>query len=214
MSTKRIVILISGSGSNLQALIDACAAGEIQGLIVAVISNRPEVYGLERAHLAGIETQALDHKNFADRAEFDQALMQLIDSYQPDVVVLAGFMRILTADFVQHYAGKMLNIHPSLLPAYKGVHTHQRALDDQASVHGTSVHFVTAELDAGAVILQAEVPVLAADTAETLAARVLIEEHKIYPKALGWFCAERLTCKNGYAWLDGQPLLEPLKLKA
>lgn len=214
MSTKRIVVLISGSGSNLQALINACAASEIQGSIVAVISNRPEVYGLERARLAGIEAQTLDHKNFTDRADFDQALIKLIDSYQPDVVVLAGFMRILTADFVQHYADKMLNIHPSLLPAYKGVHTHQRALDDQASVHGASVHFVTAELDAGAVILQAEVPVLEGDTTETLAARVLVEEHKIYPKALAWFCAERLSYKDGYAWLDGQPLLEPLKLKA
>jgi len=214
MSTKRIVVLISGSGSNLQALIDACTAGAIQGSIVAAISNRPQVYGLERARLAGIETQTLDHKNFADRAEFDQALMELIDSYQPDAVVLAGFMRILTANFVQHYSGKMLNIHPSLLPAYKGVHTHQRALDDQVKLHGATVHFVTAELDAGAVILQAEVPVLEGDTAEILAARVLIEEHKIYPQVLGWFCAERLSCKDGYAWLDGQRLLEPLKLKA
>lgn len=214
MSTKRIVVLISGSGSNLQALIDACTAGAIQGSIVAAISNRPQVYGLERARLAGIETQTLDHKNFADRAEFDQALMELIDSYQPDAVVLAGFMRILTANFVQHYSGKMLNIHPSLLPAYKGVHTHQRALDDQVKLHGATVHFVTAELDAGAVILQAEVPVLEGDTAEILAARVLIEEHKIYPQVLGWFCAERLTFQDGHAWLDGQRLLAPLKQQA
>lgn len=214
MSTKRIVVLVSGSGSNLQALINACATGEIQGSIVAVISNRPEVYGLERARLAGLETQTLDHKNFADRASFDQALMELIDSFQPDLIVLAGFMRILTEDFIQHYAGWMLNIHPSLLPAYKGLHTHQRALDDQAQVHGASVHFVTAELDAGAVILQAEVPVLRDDTAETLAARVLVEEHKIYSQVVAWFCAERLAFKNGYAWLDDQCLLEPLKLRA
>lgn len=214
MSTKRIVVLISGSGSNLQALIDACASHEIQGSIVAVISNRPEVYGLERARLAGITTQTLDHKNFADRVSFDQALMKLIDSYQPDLVVLAGFMRILTAAFVEHYSGRMLNIHPSLLPAYKGVHTHQRALEDGAQQHGASVHFVTAELDAGAVILQAAVPVLADDTAETLAARVLIEEHKIYPQVVSWFCTERLSLKAGFAWLDGQCLVEPLQLSA
>lgn len=212
MSTKRIVVLVSGSGSNLQALISACSAGEIAGSIVAVISNRPNVYGLERARLAGIETQTLDHKNFAERAAFDQALMELIDSFQPDLVVLAGFMRILTTEFVQHYTGRMLNIHPSLLPAYKGVHTHQRALDDQVQVHGASVHFVTAELDAGAVILQAEVPVLVDDSAETLAARVLVEEHKIYPQVVNWFCAERLTLKDGYAYLDGECLHEPVKL--
>lgn len=211
MSTKRIVVLISGSGSNLQALIDACAARIIQGSIVAVISNRPEVYGLERARLAGIETQTLDNKNFADRAEFDHALMQLIDGFEPDLVVLAGFMRILTPEFVQHYSGRMLNIHPSLLPAYKGVHTHQRALDDHAPVHGASVHFVTAELDAGAVILQASVPVLSDDTAESLAARVLVQEHKIYPEVVEWFCAERLSYQNGYAYLDSERLLKPLQ---
>lgn len=214
MSTKRIVVLISGSGSNLQALINACATHEIAGSIVAVISNRPEVYGLERARLAGIETQVLDHKNFVDRTSFDQALMQLIDSYQPDLVVLAGFMRILTAEFVEHYSGRMLNIHPSLLPAYKGVHTHQRALDDGAKQHGASVHFVTAELDAGAVILQAAVPVLAGDTAESLAARVLVEEHKIYPTVVNWFCAGRLTYEDSYAWLDGQCLDKPLQQTA
>lgn len=214
MSTKRIVVLISGSGSNLQAIINACTSKEIQGSIVAVISNRPEVYGLTRARLAGIETQTLDHKNFADRLSFDQALIELIDTYQPDLVVLAGFMRILTAKFVEHYSGRMLNIHPSLLPAYKGVHTHQRALDDGAKQHGASVHFVTAELDAGAVILQAAVPVLADDTAETLAARVLIEEHKIYPQVVSWFCTERLSLKDGFAWLDGQCLSKPLQLNA
>lgn len=214
MSTKRIVALISGSGSNLQALINACIAGEIQGSIVAVISNRPAVYGLERARMAGIEMQTLDHKNFVERAEFDQALMTLIDSYQPNLVVLAGFMRILTTEFVEHYSGRMLNIHPSLLPAYKGVHTHQRALADHAKVHGASVHFVTAELDDGAVVLQAELPILAEDTAETLAARVLVEEHKIYPKVVAWFCAERLSFNEGFAWLDGQRLLEPLKQQA
>ncbi|TXH59462.1 MAG: phosphoribosylglycinamide formyltransferase [Thiothrix sp.] len=213
MSTKRIVVLISGSGSNLQAIINACAANEIQGSIVAVISNRPEVYGLERARLAGIATQTLDHKNFADRESFDQALMELIDSYQPDLVVLAGFMRILTAAFVEHYLGRMLNIHPSLLPAYKGVHTHQRALEEGAQQHGASVHFVTAELDAGAVILQAAVPVFTDDTAETLAARVLVEEHKIYPQVVAWFCAGRLVYQDGAAYLDGQRLLEPLKLQ-
>lgn len=213
MSTKRIVVLISGSGSNLQAIINACAANEIQGSIVAVISNRPEVYGLERARLAGIATQTLDHKNFADRESFDQALMELIDSYQPDLVVLAGFMRILTAAFVEHYLGRMLNIHPSLLPAYKGVHTHQCALEEGAQQHGASVHFVTAELDAGAVILQAAVPVFTDDTAETLAARVLVEEHKIYPQVVAWFCTGRLGYQDGAAYLDGQRLLEPLKLQ-
>jgi phosphoribosylglycinamide formyltransferase-1 len=163
--------------------------------------------------LAGIVTQTLDHKNFADRESFDQALMELIDSYQPDLVVLAGFMRILTAAFVEYYLGRMLNIHPSLLPAYKGVHTHQRALEEGAQQHGASVHFVTAELDAGAVILQAAVPVFTDDTAETLAARVLVEEHKIYPQVVAWFCTGRLDYQDGAAYLDGQRLLEPLRLQ-
>lgn len=214
MSTRRIVVLISGNGSNLQALISACVDGSIKGSIVAVISNRPDVYGLKRAQAAGIATRVLDHKSFAERSVFDQALLELIDSFQPDLVVLAGFMRILTASFVQHYAGRMLNIHPSLLPAYKGVNTHQRVLDDHAQLHGASVHFVTFELDAGAVILQAEVPVLATDTAETLAARVLQVEHKIYPQVVAWFCADRLSLKENEVWLDGQRLSEPLKLNA
>ncbi len=197
-SLKRIVVLISGGGSNLQAIIDGCANGAIHGRIVGVISNRPGVFGLERAQQAAIPTQVIDHHAYADRAAFDTALLAAIDKIgtnntrPPDLVVLAGFMRILTEDFVRHYHGRMLNIHPSLLPNYKGTHTHQRALADQATEHGVSVHFVTPELDGGPVIQQARVPVLRDDSVETLAARVLVEEHRLYPQVIDWFCRDQL----------------------
>lgn len=199
-----IVVLISGSGSNLQALIDACANGTINGRIAAVISNRPGVKGLERAANAGIEAITLDHKQFDGREAFDAALAECIDQFQPDLVVLAGFMRILTPDFTQHYLGKMLNIHPSLLPKYPGLHTHQRALDAGDSEHGVTVHFVTAELDGGPAVIQAKVPVLPSDDAASLAGRVLEQEHIIYPQAVAWFTQGRLQLTDNRALLDGK----------
>lgn len=184
MKKARLVILISGRGSNMQSIIRAIEADELSAEITAVISNRPDAAGLESAANAGIATQLLDHKQYESREAFDIELARVIDSYQPDFVILAGFMRILTADFVEHFAGKLINIHPSLLPKFKGLHTHQRAIEAGEKEHGASVHFVTAELDDGPVILQAKVPVMADDTADTLAARVLIEEHKLYPDAI------------------------------
>lgn len=205
-SRQRIVVLISGSGTNLQALIDAVSAGQIPADIVAVISNRPGVGGLERAANAGITTQVLDHKAFADRHAFDTALAVEIDQWQPDLVVLAGFMRILTPEFTRRYAGKMLNIHPSLLPAYQGLATHQRALDAGEKVHGVTVHFVTEELDGGPNVIQARVPVLPDDDATSLANRVQRQEHLIYPLAVQWFTQSRLRLEAGKVWLDNEPL--------
>lgn len=199
-----IVVLISGNGSNLQALIDARAAGGF--VISAVISNKADAYGLQRAALAGIPTRVLDHKQFPDRETFDRQLAQEIDAFSPQLVVLAGFMRILSAPFVQHFSGRMLNIHPSLLPDYRGTHTHERVLEAGEPQHGVSVHFVTEELDGGPVVLQAVVPVLADDTRDTLAARVARQEHLIYPKAVSWYAAGRLRMKDNAAWLDGQSL--------
>ncbi len=186
-----IVVLLSGSGSNLQSIIDATAKG-MPVDIRAVISNRPDAYGLTRAHDAGIDTAVLEHGNFADRESYDQALQQLIDSYAPKLVVLAGFMRILSDDFVRHYEGRMMNIHPSLLPKYRGLHTHARALEAGDEVAGCTVHYVTPELDAGPILMQARVPVLDGDTPETLAARVLEQEHKIYPEAIRQFAEQWL----------------------
>ena len=203
---KSIVVLISGSGSNLQAIIDACAAGFIAGRIRAVISNKAGVYGLERAAEADIPAVIMDHKSFSDRQSYDAALQQTIDSYQPDLVVLAGFMRILTADFVGHYQGRLLNIHPSLLPKYQGLNTHQRALDAGDTQHGCSVHFVTAELDGGPVVLQAKVPIFAGDEATQIAERVHEQEHRIYPLVVRWFCQGRLQQQADKALLDGQIL--------
>lgn len=203
---KTIVVLISGSGSNLQALIDACSNGKINGRIAAVISNRPDVKGLERATNAGIEAITLDHKAFDGREAFDAALAERIDQFQPDLVVLAGFMRILTPSFTQHYLGKMLNIHPSLLPKYPGLHTHQRALDAGDKEHGVTVHFVTAELDGGPAVVQARVPIIDGDDANSLAARVLEQEHIIYPQAVSWFVDGRLQLEGNRALLDGETI--------
>ncbi|OPA99640.1 phosphoribosylglycinamide formyltransferase [Pseudomonas fluorescens] len=201
-----VVVLLSGTGSNLQALIDSTRTGDSPVRIAAVISNRSDAYGLQRARDAGIDTRSLDHKAFDGREAFDSALIELIDAFNPKLVVLAGFMRILSADFVQHYEGRLLNIHPSLLPKYKGMHTHQRALDAGDSEHGCSVHFVTEELDGGPLVVQAVVPVESADSAQTLAQRVHIQEHKIYPLAVRWFAEGRLIlCEQG-ALLDGQLL--------
>lgn len=203
----RIVVLISGSGSNLQALLDAQHTDEgLGGEIVAVISNRAQAYGLERARQAGVATQVLNHTEYASRDAFDQALIHAIDAYQADLVVLAGFMRILTPQFVLHYYGRLLNIHPSLLPKYPGLHTHQRALDAGDGEHGASVHFVTEELDGGPVILQARVAIEAQDDAHRLAQRVLEQEHVIYPIAVRWFMQGRLQLLAQVPCLDGQAL--------
>ncbi len=210
---KRAVVLISGRGSNLQSILDAIAAGRLPLEIAAVISNRPGAYGLEHACAAGVEAYTLDHKAFADREAFDAALAGLIDGLEPDLVVLAGFMRILTPGFCARYAGRLLNIHPSLLPKFRGVHTHERALAAGDAEHGASIHFVTAELDGGPVFLQAKVPVLPGDDAERLAARVLEQEHRLYPLALRWFAEGRIRLgADGRAELDGAPLDQPVLL--
>ncbi len=201
-----VVVLISGSGSNLQAIIDA-AQGDLPVEIRAVISNRADAFGLERARPSGIPARVLSHQEYADRESYDEALMALIDSYQPQLVVLAGFMRILTVNFVRHYEGRLLNIHPSLLPRHRGLHTHQRAIEAGDKEHGATVHFVVPELDAGPLVLQAKVPVESDDTEERLAQRVLQQEHRIYPQAIRWFAEGRLRLIDGIAHLDGQPIV-------
>lgn len=185
---KKVVILISGRGSNMQALLEA----KLPCRIAAVISNRTAAEGLSIAKAHGIPTAVVEHRDYADRDSFDAALAQTIDAYQPDFVALAGFMRILTAGFVARYRGKLINIHPSLLPAYGGLNTHARALRDGVKIHGCTVHFVTPDLDHGPIIIQAAVPVLADDTEQTLAARVLREEHRIYPQAIRWLCKDQI----------------------
>ncbi len=214
MNSCRIVVLISGSGSNLQSLIDATERGDIDGRIVAVISNRPNVKGLERAAASNIPAITIDHTTYPDRASFDQALAAKIDEYAPDLVVLAGFMRILTDEFVAHYSGRMLNIHPSRLPKYQGLHTHQRALDAGDAEHGASVHFVTAELDGGPVVLQSRLPIRPDHSPETLAAELLPQEHLIYPLVVAWFCAGRLALTPEGVAFDGRILDTPLQLDA
>lgn len=206
------VVLISGSGSNLQAIIDATQHGDLNIEIKAVISNRPGVKGLQRAADAGIQTETLDHKKFTSRPEFDQTLQQCIDRYQPKLLILAGFMRILTTEFVRHYQGRLLNIHPSLLPKHTGLNTHQRAIEAQDSEHGASIHFVTEELDGGPVILQGRVPVKRADTPEQLAERVLQVEHQIYPQAIQWFAEGRVQLEGDHILFDQKLLQEPLSL--
>ncbi len=201
-----VVVLLSGTGSNLQALIDSTRTGDSPVRIAAVISNRSDAYGLQRARDAGIDTRSLDHKAFDGREAFDSALIELIDAFNPKLVVLAGFMRILSADFVRHYEGRLLNIHPSLLPKYKGMDTHQRALDAGDREHGCSVHFVTEELDGGPLVVQAVVPVESGDSAQTLAQRVHTQEHRIYPLAVRWFAEGRLILGDQGALLDGQLL--------
>lgn len=191
---KKIVILISGRGSNMQSIVEANLA---EAEIAAVISNRPDAAGLAWAASRGIRTAVVNHRDYASREQFDQALADCIDSFAPQLVVLAGFMRILGAAFVQHYAGRLLNIHPSLLPAFTGLHTHERALQEGVKVHGCTVHFVTADLDHGPIIIQAVVPVLDDDTADSLAARVLAQEHRVYVQAVRWFAQDRLLLENG-----------------
>ncbi|MGF7480838.1 phosphoribosylglycinamide formyltransferase [Providencia sp. SP181] len=203
---KKIVVLISGSGSNLQSIIEGCQSGTIKGRIVAVVSNQNTAYGLVRAQQAGIPAACLDAKAYSNRQAYDAALLALIEQYQPDLVVLAGFMRILSPDFVTHFTGKLLNIHPSLLPKYPGLHTHRKALENGDKEHGTSVHFVTEELDGGPVILQAKVPIFPEDTEADLIERVKTQEHTIYPLVVQWFSDNRLTMVEGKAVLDGKVL--------
>lgn len=193
---KNIVILISGRGSNMEAIVRAMESEGWPARIAAVISNKPEAKGLEYAQARGIPTAVVANKEYASRAEFDAALQETIDRFAPDLVVLAGFMRILTAPFVEHYAGRMLNIHPSLLPLYPGLGTHQQAIDAGDKEHGATVHFVTAELDHGPIVAQARIPVLPDDTEDTLSARLLVEEHKLYPYAVRLFVEDRLSIEE------------------
>ena len=183
---KNIVILISGRGSNMEAIVEACAREQWPARVAAVVSNKADAAGLRFAADRGIATAVLSHKDFASREDFDAALARVVDGFKPDAVVLAGFMRILTEGFVRHFEGRMLNVHPSLLPAFTGLHTHQRAIDAGCKVAGATVHFVTPELDHGPIVAQAVVPVLPDDTAEALSARVLVQEHRMYPQAVRW----------------------------
>ena len=194
---KSIVILISGRGSNMASLIDAVADGSLPVRVAAVLANRPAAPGLEFAAARGIPTRVVDHTQYPGRDAFDAALAEAIDAWAPDLVVLAGFMRILSDGFVAHYAGRLINIHPSLLPAFPGLHTHQRALDEGVRIHGCTVHFVTPALDHGPIIAQAAVPVLDGDDAASLAARVLAQEHRLYPLAVRWFAEGRLRLAGG-----------------
>jgi len=194
---KSIVILISGRGSNMRSLLDAVAAGSLPVRVAAVLSNRGDAPGLETAAARGVTTRVVDHRAFVGREAFDAALAVAIDSFAPDLVLLAGFMRILSDGFVQHYAGRLLNIHPSLLPSFPGLHTHRRALAEGVRVHGCTVHFVTPSLDHGPIVVQAAVPVLDGDDEASLAARVLAQEHRVYPLAVRWFVEKRLHVVDG-----------------
>lgn len=200
----RTVVIISGSGSNLQAFIDEVDAGRSSLELQLVVSNRPQAYGLERAAKAGIKTAVVDHTKYDSRADFDSALQATIDAANPELVILAGFMRILTEEFVNHYTGRLINIHPSLLPKFTGTNTHQRVLDAQEEWHGASIHYVIPELDAGPVILRGRLKVKADDTADSLQQRVHKIEHKIYPLAADWIAQRRLTIKNDEVLLDGE----------
>jgi len=205
-----LVVLISGSGSNLQAIIDAINNGQINAEIRAVISNRAGARGLDRAARENITTHVIEHGAYSSRESFDQAMMQIIDPLEPDLVVLAGFMRILSDEFIAHYPHRLINIHPSLLPKYKGLNTHQQAIVNKDKQHGASVHYVDRELDSGPVVIQAELPVLMTDTKETLAARVLTEEHKIYPLAIKLHVDGRIRFENRRLLFDNKALTKPL----
>lgn len=203
---KSIVVLVSGNGSNLQAIIDACKTNINDGKVTAVFSNKATAYALDRAKAAAAAANFLDPDAFETRDGFDTELMRQIDEYKPDLVILAGYMRILSGEFVRHYLGRMINIHPSLLPKYPGLNTYQRAIHAGDEEHGTSVHFVTEQLDGGPVILQAKVPIFDEDTVATLTERVQTQEHKIYPMVAKWFVEDRLEMRQGKAFLDGEQL--------
>jgi phosphoribosylglycinamide formyltransferase-1 len=206
----KTAILISGSGTNLQAFIDAVQGGELDLDLAVVFSNNPEAFGLERAERSGIPTSCIQHSDFPDRDSFDQAVIAELDRFEPDLLVLAGFMRILSKAFVAHYAGKILNIHPALLPLYPGLNTHQRVLDAGDEWHGSTVHFVTDELDAGPRILQGRLAVIPGETANELAIRVQAVEHQIYPQAASLVGSGKVTFKNGKSWVDGHLSEEPV----
>lgn len=209
---KSIVILISGRGSNMIALLDAIAQWPVPVRVAGVLSNRPDATGLEVAAKRGIPTRVIDHQAFSGREAFDEAMMAVIDELSPDLVVLAGFMRILTDGFVRHFEGRLINIHPSLLPSFPGLHTHRQALEAGVRVHGCTVHFVTPDLDHGPIIVQAAMPVLPNDTEQSLAERLLSYEHKIYPLAVRWFVEERLTIENGRVIVKCNEMREPAGL--
>ncbi len=209
----RVVVLISGRGSNLQALVERTAGSEPPVSVVAVVSDRAVAAGLTWAESRGLATAVLEPAAFADRESYDRELARVVERHRPDLVALAGFMRILTADFVDRFEGRMLNIHPSLLPRHRGLHTHRHVLEAGETEHGASVHFVTRELDGGPVVLQARVAVLPADDVQSLAARVLSQEHRIYPLCVQWFASGRLRYAEGTAWLDGRKLQQPLVLE-
>ena len=196
------MILISGRGSNMASLLAAADTGELPARIVGVISSRPDARGLQTAALRGVPTRVLDYRLFAEREQFDAALAEAIDGFAPDLVALAGFMRILGGNFVRHFEGRLINIHPSLLPAFPGLHTHRRALAEGVRIHGCSVHFVTPDLDHGPIIVQAAVPVLDQDDEAALAARVLLQEHRVFPLAVRWFAEGRLRLQEGRVQLD------------
>ncbi len=208
-----LVVLISGDGSNLQAIIDAIKNNELNAQIKAVISNQVSAGGLDRATRENITSHVVEHKSYPSRETFDQAMSQIIDAARADLVVLAGFMRILSKPFIEHYQHRLINIHPSLLPKYKGLNTHQQVLDNNDTIHGASVHYVSHELDSGPVVIQAEISVFAADTAETLAARVLDEEHQIYPIVIQMIADGRLSFDNNQLNLDDKPLTSALLWK-
>ncbi len=202
----KLVVLISGNGSNLQAIIDEIESGQLNATIECVISNRPNAPGLQRAAKANIKTQIVDHQDYNSREAFDQALMETIDQIKPELIVLAGFMRILSDPFVKHYIGRMINIHPSLLPKYQGLNTHQRVLDAGESEHGATVHYVIPELDSGPIILQARIPVHSDDDATKLAARVHELEHKIYPESIRRIAASQVVFSKGVVYFNEQPI--------
>lgn len=212
MSTTRCraAVLISGSGSNLQSFIDKVASGEFDLDLCVVFSNKPDAYGLSRAEDAGIATECLEHGGYPDRESFDRAVADVLDTYAPDLIILAGFMRILSPWFVKHFEGRVLNIHPALLPAYPGLDTHQRVLDAGDEWHGSTVHFVTEELDGGPLILQGRLTVNPGETADQLCARVQALEHQIYPLAAHWFGQGRIEFRGGRTWMDGKRLDEPV----
>lgn len=207
----RAVVLISGSGSNLQAFIDQIASGDLPLDICLVVSNKADAFGLKRAATAGIKTSVVEHQDFEDRLSFDRALMQRIDEQNPHLVILAGFMRILTEEFVNHYQNRLLNIHPSLLPKYPGTNTHQRAIEAGDQWHGASIHFVVPEVDAGPIVLQGRLRLSSEDTSDSLQQRIHKIEHRLYPLALKWFAEQRLNIVENKVLLDGETSAEQLQ---
>jgi phosphoribosylglycinamide formyltransferase-1 len=208
MEKKRLGVLVSGDGSNLQALLDACAAPDFPARVAVVLSNVPTAFALERARRAGVAAEVLDHKSFADRADFDAALVARLRKHEVEMVCLAGFMRLLGTGFLQAFPGRILNIHPTLLPAFPGLHGPRQSLAHGVKIAGCTVHFVDAELDSGPIIVQAAVPVLPDDDEEKLAARILVEEHRIYPLAVRWLCEGRISVHQRTARIDAEPVVE------